>query len=138
MKSIKRMSCLLLALALMASILAVPASAANHTRTDQGKGNGYSWNSYLTSNDTSVTASITVRANDTGSTPANLSAKTFGSARTKDNTLLSLDHTEYVTAQEKVTAAITQSTTAANPIEYVMCAFYAQGIQAGNTASYYT
>lgn len=136
MKKVKKLI-VALVIVLAFAVMSVSASAANHTTTDQGAGSGYTWNSYLTSTDTSVTASITVRANDSGPVPTNLSARTYGSARTQNGSYLSLDSTATNSGQKTVTAARSNSTTAADPIEFVTCTFYAQGIQAGNTASYY-
>ncbi len=131
MKSIKRMSCLLLALALAASVLAVPALAANYSASDRGSGTGYTWNSYLSTTSSSGTARIVVYRNPSGSVPTDLTAALDGSVYTQKGDVLKLSASQYGTNVDSITASRTREPESGDEVIGAKCAYTALGYSAG-------
>lgn len=78
MKKIKRFLAIVLVMATVFVLMAIPASAAtgfSGSVSDRGKGQGYSWNAYLTADGETLTARLSIFKNSSGLVPYSLSGK---------------------------------------------------------------
>ena len=131
MKSIKRISCLFLAVFAVLSVLAVSASAASYRATDDGAGSGYTWNSALTTTNTTGSAYITVRVGTSGVVPTKLSVSLKGYVYTKGEDKLRLSASNSGTAVPTLSASNTRTANTGDEVIGADCDYTAMGAAAG-------
>ena len=127
MKKFKKLLAVLLIVAAVCALTAVPASAAS--ASGNGNGDGFNWSSSLTLNSTSATARMVVSKKPSGAAPAYFCAEVKGYVYSYNGGRSMISNSSgFVTGDTAIavgSAGVSNASTA-------FCDYYAQGIVVGS------